>query len=85
VDGYPGKLAVIARRSGDTWYIAGINGEDQLKELNLDLSHWQGQSGYLINDGDEPREFVRSPVTVDGNTTLSLKGHGGFVMVLTRE
>jgi alpha-glucosidase len=28
VDGYPGKYAVIARRSGDTWYIAGINATD---------------------------------------------------------
>lgn len=25
IDGYPGKYAVIARRHGDTWYIAGVN------------------------------------------------------------
>jgi len=35
VSGYPGESAVIARRSGTTWYIAGINGMDEEKELTL--------------------------------------------------
>ena len=25
IDGYPGKYAIIARRAGNTWYVAGIN------------------------------------------------------------
>jgi len=29
IDGYPGKYVIIARRSGNTWYIAGINAEKQ--------------------------------------------------------
>ncbi len=28
IDGYPGKYAVIARKSGNKWYVAGINGEN---------------------------------------------------------
>jgi hypothetical protein len=27
IDGYPGKYAIMARRCGNTWYIAGINAE----------------------------------------------------------
>ena len=35
VSGYPGESVVLARRSGDTWYIAGINGTDEPKALPL--------------------------------------------------
>jgi hypothetical protein len=33
--GYPGKNVVIARRSGSTWYVAGINGTNEPITLNL--------------------------------------------------
>lgn len=39
VAGYPGKYVVIARRKGDVWYIAGINGKDEelSTPINLDF------------------------------------------------
>ena len=33
-----GKLAVLAKRSGNSWYIGILNGESQEKEVQLDLS-----------------------------------------------
>ena len=30
IAGYPGKYAVVARRHGDKWYVAGLNGTDQV-------------------------------------------------------
>ena len=38
VSGYPGESVVLARRSGTTWYVAGINGTDQQKTLDVDLN-----------------------------------------------
>ncbi|MBR0165637.1 MAG: glycoside hydrolase family 97 catalytic domain-containing protein [Prevotella sp.] len=38
VSGYPGESAVLARRSGNTWYVAGINGSDEPQTLATDLS-----------------------------------------------
>ena len=35
VSGYPGRSAVLARRSGSKWYIAGINGLDEAQTLDL--------------------------------------------------
>ena len=35
VSGYPGESAVLARRSGKTWYIAGINGTDNALSLAI--------------------------------------------------
>ena len=35
LSGYPGESVVMARRSGSTWYVAGINGTDESKTLTL--------------------------------------------------
>ncbi|WP_341937960.1 glycoside hydrolase family 97 protein [Marinimicrobium sp. C2-29] len=80
VEGYPGKLAVFARRKGDTWYVAGINGEQQAKTLALDLGFIGSNNGVLMTDGDRPRQFERREL--DSNRIeVELKPAGGFVAV----
>ncbi|WP_289865102.1 glycoside hydrolase family 97 protein, partial [uncultured Muribaculum sp.] len=37
IDGYPGRYVVLARRHGDTWYIAGVSAEQEPLKLKLDL------------------------------------------------
>ena len=44
VEGYPGKYAVVARRHGDKWYVAGLNGTDQVKKLTLTLPMLAGKT-----------------------------------------
>ena len=36
--GYPGEWVVMARRSGSTWYVTGINGKDNAQTLSFDTS-----------------------------------------------
>ena len=36
--GYPGEWVVLARRSGSTWYVTGINGKDTAQTLSFDTS-----------------------------------------------
>lgn len=81
LSGYPGKHAVFARRSGERWFIAGINGEDEPKTLQLDLSFIGKAEGTLITDGEEPRSFQRRAVEADP-LELTLQPAGGFVAVL---
>jgi len=81
VQGYPGKLAVFARRSGETWYLAGINGEHRAKTVALDLSFTGGSSATLITDGEQPRQFVRQDLAI-GSHKIDLKPAGGFVVVV---
>ncbi len=38
LSGDPGHHVIMARRSGDTWYIAGINGTDEQLELSVDMT-----------------------------------------------
>jgi hypothetical protein len=80
VDGYPGKYAVIARRSGDTWYVAGINATDADKKLTLDLSFVGNKQGFIIEDGATERSFSRRSIAAGKKLAVTIKPHGGFVI-----
>ena len=85
IDGFPGKLVVIARRSESSWYVAGINGENVEKTVSLDFSFLQkSMTGSLISDGMDNRSFTEQKITVDPKTAMEmkLKGNGGFVIRL---
>lgn len=82
VDGYPGQYAVIARRSGDTWYIAGINGSDKEKNLTLDLSFVGKKQGVIFTDGGQPRSFSQRSIAASKKVAVTIKPHGGFVIQL---
>src|SRR5690606_34988209 len=85
IDGYPRKLTVIARKAGDAWYVAGINGEGVTKNLNLDLSFIGDKTGYRIDDEATlsaiPNAMVKRPVPASNSVPVTLLGNGGFVMV----
>jgi len=83
IKGFPGKLVVLARRSGNTWYVAGINGENIEKNLNLELLFLENEkTGMLITDGANNRSFTMQKITVTPEKPLEtkLKGNGGFVI-----
>lgn len=80
IDGFPGKRVVIARKSGNRWYVAGINGEKESREFTLDLSFIPG-TGKMITDGEEDLSFAKSDVVPSRTTSLKVKPAGGFVMV----
>lgn len=81
VEGYPGKSFVVARKAGNVWFVAGINGEQQAQTLTLDLSFIGDKSGYLIGDDNQPRRFYKSTVQARENVLVTLQPAGGFVMV----
>lgn len=80
IDGYPGRYAVIARKSGDAWYVAGINADGQERNIELDLSFLGKKSGTLIADGQGEREFTQGSIQA-GKTKIGIKPRGGFVAV----
>ena len=81
VSGCPGKSAVLARRFGHSWYVAGINGLDETQTFSLDLS--------FIKPSDRIQYFADAP---DGSwvitnidsfpTQLTCQPRGGFVFVV---
>ena len=90
VEGFPGTHVVMARRKGENWYISGINGENQVRNITLPMS-FVATGDYtkqLLSDGATPREIVSSEVNyqvLSNNTVnISMQPYGGFMMVLKR-
>ncbi len=82
IDGYPGKYAVLARKSGNKWYVVGINAEKESKPLLLDLG-FLGQVAFtLLRDGDN-KETIKEKIRLDktGEFNITLPSGGGFVIV----
>ncbi|MEO5944081.1 MAG: glycoside hydrolase family 97 catalytic domain-containing protein [Ferruginibacter sp.] len=86
LDGEPGKLYVVARRSGSKWYVAGINGENKVKDLTLDLSFLKNKKAQIISSGETAKEpsYNFTPIVIpsNGKVNVSLKGNDGFVIVI---
>lgn len=84
LDGYPGKYVVIARRSGNRWYLAGINGEKNEKKISLDITSFKKSKATLFTDGSQDQLFSEKVLntTKEKKLDLTLNANGGFVMVL---
>lgn len=83
VSGFPGKDVVIARRSANRWYIAGINGEQVEKEIAVDLSQFEGvRAATLMTDGNNAGEFEQNTIDSLSTVPITLKPNGGFVILL---
>lgn len=50
IDGYPGKYVVMARRSRDRWFLAGVNATDVTLELDIDLPGYTGGDVEVYSD-----------------------------------
>lgn len=59
LSGYPSSYVVLARKSADWWYIAGLNGTNEKKSLAVDLSFIQEpvKEITLYADGKERNQF----------------------------
>ena len=84
IDGYPGKYCVLARRHGNTWYIAGNNATGETLKLKLSLPMLKkGDLAALYSDNIKDREpqltelKVKNPQAV----TITMADQGGFVIV----
>ena len=83
ISGYPGKDVIIARKKGKDWYIAGINGENVSKEVELDLSFLPPGSFdfILLQDGSsrDDLQTSRRAITRDEKLKINMIENGGFV------
>jgi hypothetical protein len=78
--GYPGSHVVVARKAGNSWYVAGINADQAERTVELDLSFIGQRKGTIIGDGAGPREFSQAGLQA-GKVRMTLKPRGGFVAV----
>jgi alpha-glucosidase len=83
-----GELALMARRSGDDWFLVALNGPDQ-RELTVPL-HFLGDGEYAalqVHDvADEPTQVELEQTTAGADDTLAieLEPGGGFIARFTQ-
>ena len=81
IDGYPGKYVVLARRKGDKWYIAGINGENTIRKITLNIPFInKSAKGFIITDSDDTKNFSKRDIDFSAPLDLVLQPYGGFVI-----
>ena len=82
VGGYPADYAVVARQSNGKWYVAGINGTDNEREIAVNLDFIKDGKFTIFADSGN----ADSPWTIeniDANSlpkTVKLLPRGGFVI-----
>lgn len=81
LDGYPGKYVVLARRHGNTWYIAGINAEKEEKTIDVSLSMLKNKTIKLYSD-NKNRVAQSSTVSLQKNSTLKLRIPSGGANII---
>ncbi len=81
--GFPGKDVVIARRKGNVWYIAGINGAKDMKNIKIDLEFIPNiKQPLLVSNGDDNRSFnlINKIKIKDKLLDIQLKSDDGFLL-----
>jgi hypothetical protein len=76
---FPGEVFAIARRKGENWYIAGINGKPDIQEITLDLPV-ELAAATLICDGNTPVDLEIREIKNVKSITVKMKPNGGFVL-----
>ena len=82
LSGYPGESAVLARRSGETWYVAGINGSDTQRQLSVPTSFLKGNihQAVLFSDNTDAQQAWLIKKMKKIPNTLLCEPRGGFVI-----
>jgi alpha-glucosidase len=73
----------LARKSGNSWYVAGVNAEREPRTVQLDLRQFSARGGTLITDGPPGNlSFNQRSINVEKESalTLTLAPRGGFVL-----
>ena len=82
IDGYPGRYVVLARRHGNTWYIAAANATAEPLKLKLDLPMLAGQEVSLYSDDKKMQPQLKlQKIKADGSLQLTVQPQGGAVIV----
>ena len=75
---------MLARRSGNTWYVAGINGTDSEKTLPVPLDFVKGKyTATMFADSGSKDEPWRIETIEKLPATVKCQPRGGFIFRMT--
>ncbi|MCM1452081.1 MAG: glycoside hydrolase family 97 protein [Clostridium sp.] len=82
IDGYPGRYMIMARRSGDTWYIAGINAQAEPVKAKIDLTPFTDAKEISLYSDDKNLNGTLKTVKVNKKKTqdVEIPTNGAFLI-----
>lgn len=82
IDGYPGRYVIMARRSGNKWYVAGLNAQEQAVELTIQLPMFDAGSTLTVYGDNEKLEGSMTTTALGKKQQLSvtIPQNGGIVI-----
>lgn len=72
IDGYPGKYVVLARRHGDTWYIAGVNAQKEPVTVALELPMFAPSQKVTVYSDDSELQGSVKEMKIDKKQRLKI-------------
>jgi len=90
INGYPGESILLARRSGNKWYVGGMTNEESREvSFSLDFLGEGSYSATLWKDaedaGSKPAHLEKEEISglnSDTSQTVKMERGGGFVMII---
>jgi alpha-glucosidase len=77
----PGKFVILARKKGDRWYIAGINGENSKRTITLNVPFISDISkGIIIADSINAKDFIKREINFSALINITMHPYGGFII-----
>ena len=87
IDGYPTQFVVLARRTGNKWYVGGLNGTQEKKVLTLSLPMFAGKTIRYYTDKPQKKgellpnsELKTLKVGADGKAKVTIQAMGGIIL-----
>ena len=82
IDGYPGRYAILARRSGDRWMVAGINADAQPLKATVTLPMFDKRQALTVYSDDAQLNGSVNTVKLSKRQqlTVTIPQNGGVVI-----
>ena len=86
IDGYRGKYIVMARRSGDRWYVVGLNATKEPLKLDINIPMFADTTAAYYYDKPSKKslwpESILGKIKVDakGKTKITIQPNGGIII-----
>ena len=81
IDGYPGKYAIMTRRSGDKWFVAGINAQKDPVKVKVPLPMFaKGSMVKVYGDDAQLNGSVATQKLKRQELTVTIPENGGVLI-----
>lgn len=86
IDGYPGKYCVLARRSGEKWYVTGVSAQKNVCRVKVKLPMLEGKTFMKYYDDKDRKAHAERMTLQEGEEVmLEIQPEGGIVLATPYE